>query len=251
MFHAALKDAVKDAKPGIQARLARSVGVSPARINQILKAEGGSEPLKRKIARFFDCDYNEFLDRGRRILEARGEKVEPPSRAWTPEVICPVIMPLHEIEGQMDVQIEDYYAAPLVDGTIAAGPGMTIFEDEIRSLVWIYAPALHDRRKHKLIAVEISQKEGDSMMPTLMPGDIVLVDRDDPAGDEHLFRNGAIYAIRDGQGGCQVKRVYKDPKQYIIGSDNRGVAPSAAWTGNMQELIVGRVVWGWRNLLET
>lgn len=249
MFHAALKAAIESEGFGAQKRLAEAVGVSSTRINQLYKTEGGSEPLRRKIARYYGCDYEEFLERGRAILAAQGEMIDGPTKAWTPASVCPTIILASDVQSTPQMAMENYYAAPLVEGKIAAGSGMTLFEDEIQSLVWIYAPALKDRREHNLIAVEISDKDGDSMSPTLEPGDIVLVDRDDPGGDAAAFVPGAIYAIRDGSGGCSVKRLYADGNGLIVSSDNRQYPPRLAWSSELPKLVIGRVVWGWRNLL--
>jgi len=148
------------------------------------------------------------------------------------------------------VRIEDYYAAPLVEGKIAAGPGR-IAAEEIKSLVWIYSPELRVRRNHQLVALQLA-KDAVSMKPTLEPGDIVLVDRDDPRGASD-FKSGKIYAVRMGRNdeGCAVKRLHADSGGLIISSDNtKEFPPQRAWTADLQKLIVGRVVWGWRNLLE-
>ncbi len=163
---------------------------------------------------------------------------------------APNVILMSDVKDRPEIPLQDYYAAPLVDGKIAAGPGQALSERDIRSFVWIYAPALSERRCHRLIAVQISEKDGDSMMPLLYPGDIVLIDRDDPAGDILTFKSGAVYAIRTGDGGCAVKRLYKSNNGLIVGSDNRKYAPQNAWSQNLIELIIGRVVWGWRNLLE-
>jgi phage repressor protein C with HTH and peptisase S24 domain len=100
--------------------------------------------------------------------------------------------------------------------------------------------------------VEIARnQDGESMMPVLFPGDIVLVDTDDPKGDEWKFKEGAVYAVRTRrQGDCSIKRVYKDQSTLILASDNRARRPKMAWTNDLEKLIIGRVVWGWRNLLE-
>jgi phage repressor protein C with HTH and peptisase S24 domain len=142
----------------------------------------------------------------------------------------------------------DYFKAPLLAGKIAAGPGRVIPENEIKSHVWLYHPKLLGRNTHDLIAVEIGKGE-ESMTPTLFPGDIVLIDRDDPRGKTD-FKNGKIYGIRTKGGECQVKRVYVKSSALIIISDNREVPPENAWTDDLKRLIIGRVVWGWRNLQE-
>lgn len=143
---------------------------------------------------------------------------------------------------------EDYCKVPLVDGKIAAGPGRIIPENEIRSYVWLYSPKLIGRKTHRLLAVEIGERE-ESMTPTLFPGDIVLIDRDDPRGSMD-FKTGKIYGIRTKGGECQIKRVFAHDHTLIIGSDNRERSPESSWTDDIKKLIIGRVVWGWRNLLE-
>jgi phage repressor protein C with HTH and peptisase S24 domain len=87
------------------------------------------------------------------------------------------------------------------------------------------------------------------MIPTLFPGDLVLIDRDDPQGQMD-FKNGRIYGVRTKGGECQVKRVYVKSQKLIISSDNREVPPEPAWTDDLKRLLIGRVVWGWRNLQE-
>ncbi|MEM5789177.1 MAG: S24 family peptidase, partial [Syntrophobacteraceae bacterium] len=146
----------------------------------------------------------------------------------------------------------DYYSAPLVEGKIAAGSGGLVEEDQIKSKVWIYAPELLDRRRHRLTAVQVGEVNGISMLPTIAPGDIVLIDHDDPGGAKRLFKSGKIYAIRTSrtEPDTAIKRVYESGENLVIASDNREFAPEVAWSRNVDELIVGRVVWGWRNLLK-
>ena len=148
------------------------------------------------------------------------------------ELACPTVLLVSDVDRSPEIPLQDYYAAPLIDGEIAAGDGRIIGEGDIRSLVWIYAPELRDRRHHSLIAVEVAKNEdGESMMPVLFPGDIVLVDTDDPRGEEWKFKEGAIYAVRTGRlGDCSIKRVYKDKATLILASDNRARRPQMAWT---------------------
>lgn len=251
VFHAALEYEIRKGGRGAQARLAKAIGKTPTYVNDLLKRKAyGSEATRREIAKVFGYDYEDFLDIGRQILKDRGEAIEPRPRIWKRESASASIVLLGELETKPGVALEDYYAAPLIDGAIAAGPGRVISETEVGSLVWIYAPELRHRQKHNLVALKIDGKNGDSMLPTLCPGDIVLVDRDDPGSDDSAFIDRKIYAVRDGQGGAAVKRLYRSPKGIVVYSDNREVPPEIAWTGNIAELIIGRVVWGWRNLLD-
>lgn len=142
-----------------------------------------------------------------------------------------------------------YYAAPLVSGRIAAGPGR-IVEEDVESFVWIYGPELKGRRRHELVAVRIGKDE-KSMIPTLYPGDIVLLDRDDPKTPSD-FKSGKIYAVRTSPSTpeCSIKRLYAEGGSIVLASDNRKYPPVIAWTSDLTKLIIGRVVWGWRNLQE-
>lgn len=150
------------------------------------------------------------------------------------------------------VKKEDYYAAPLVEGRFAAGYGR-IVSDNIKSYVWIYGPALETRKRHCLIAVQLAE-DADSMEPNLLPGDIILIDRSDPSSASE-FTNGKIYAIRVSGSpdidDCAIKRLSISGESVMISSDNSAkYHPEIAWTNDLQKLIIGRVIWGWRDMLE-
>lgn len=138
---------------------------------------------------------------------------------------------------------DDYLAVPLLDGKVAAGPGCFVWE-QVESLVWVYRPEIGHHRK--LIAVKVA---GDSMLPTIPDGAIVIIDIDrrDPRGDR---RN--IWAIRtDRDGSLAIKRLQatEDPPGFIVLSDNFALyPPKIAWTREPNELVVGKVIWMWRSL---
>ena len=100
---------------------------------------------------------------------------------------------------------EDYIAAPLV-GEVGAGPGY-VPETEIRSWFLAYKNLPAVRYRRNLLAVEIG-KHSTSMLPTLRPGDIVLVDRDDRRADTP----GHIMLVLDPDGAGMVKRVAVEDK---------------------------------------
>lgn len=85
----------------------------------------------------------------------------------------------------------------------------------------------------------IAQVEGDSMMPTLRPGDDVLVDRSDASG---RMRDG-LYLLRL-EGSLQVKRLTLHPvtRRVAVQSDNPAYAD---WPDLKLEDLdpVGRVIW--------
>lgn len=147
---------------------------------------------------------------------------------------------------------EDYIAAPLV-GEAGAGPGY-LPEESVKSwfLVFRNLPAIRHRRN--LIAVEIA-KGSVSMQPTLNPGDIVLVDRD----DRSVSHPGHIMLVRDPlDGSGMIKRVsVQDEKpevQITFYSDNAAHYPPQVYSvakdfdGDLDKAIVGRVIWAWSDM---
>lgn len=159
--------------------------------------------------------------------------------------ITPVIRPLittPEDISEME-KADEYFAVPLLDGKVAAGPGGFLWE-QVQSLVWVYRPEIGPHLN--LIAVRVS---GDSMRPTIPDGAIVIIDLDrrDPRGDCH-----SIWAIRtDREEALAVKRLQaiKNQPGFMVLSDNfSDHPPEVAWTCEPNELVVGKVVWMWRTL---
>jgi hypothetical protein len=158
------------------------------------------------------------------------------------------------VDGAPDPRPEDYLAVPLASSPVAAGPGL-IPEDKIEGwvLVWRHQEAI--RLKSNLVAVEIGKNEL-SMVPTLHPGDIVLVDRSDrdpnPAGKIMLVSE-------PGQdGGTMVKRVntkrLDGDIELIFYSDNSRDFPPVTYRldrdfdGDITRAIGGSVVWAWSDM---
>ena len=157
-------------------------------------------------------------------------------------------------EGIEPPQSEDYIAAPMV-GEVGAGLGY-IPQDEVKSwfLAYRHPPAVRFRRN--LIAVEIGA-HSTSMQPTLNPGDIVLVDRD----DRDVLRPGHMMLVTDPDGAGMVKRVSIEDKQdgdYRITfySDNGLKHPPMVYSllkdysGDWDKVIAGRVIWAWTDVRE-
>ena len=157
-------------------------------------------------------------------------------------------------EGITPPQSEDYIAAPMV-GEVGAGLGY-IPQDEVKSwfLAYRHHPAVRFRRN--LIAVEIGA-HSTSMQPTLNPGDIVLVDRD----DRDVQHPGHMMLVTDPDGSGMVKRVAIEDKQdgdyritfYI---DNGAKHPPMVYSllkdyaGDWDKVIAGRVIWAWTDVRE-
>ncbi len=146
----------------------------------------------------------------------------------------------------------DYIAAPLV-GEVGAGAGYLPQED-IKSwfLVYRQLPAIRYRRN--LVAVEIGPSS-TSMQPTLNPGDIVLVDRD----DRDVTRAGHMMLVLDPlDDSGMIKRVSvrekDDEFQITYYSDNAAKWPPGIYSlkndfgGDWDRAIIGRVIWAWADV---
>ena len=157
-------------------------------------------------------------------------------------------------EGTPPPQAEDYIAAPLV-GEVGAGPGY-LPSDEIKSWFLVYKRLEAIRYRKNLIAVEIG-KASTSMQPTLNPGDIVLVDRD----DRDVAKPGRMMLVLDPQDGSgMIKRVSTtqegDDFRITYYSDNAAKWPPMIYSlkkdfdDDWDKAIVGRVIWAWSDVRE-
>lgn len=151
-------------------------------------------------------------------------------------------------------RVEDYIAAPLV-GKVGAGPGYAP-KDEVKSWFLVYknVPSIMYRRN--LLAVEIAQGSF-SMVPTLHPGDIVLIDRDDCT----VSTPGKMWLVKDDYDQGMIKRVKidrvsRDDLAITYYSDNIRDYPPVTYSlrrhfdGDMSRAIVGRVIWAWSDVRE-
>ena len=156
-------------------------------------------------------------------------------------------------EGLPPPETEDYLAVPLVE-EVGAGPGV-VPQGELLSwfLVWRHQRAVVHKRD--LIAVRIADRS-TSMVPTLRPGDIVLVDRQ----DLDCSRPGRIMLAIDPDGSGMIKRVstrqIREERDWQITfySDNAAENPPMVFSlnkdygGEWPKAIGGHVVWAWSDM---
>ena len=129
-------------------------------------------------------------------------------------------------------------------------------QEKVKSwfLAWRHHPAVRFRRN--LIAVEIGP-QSTSMQPTLNPGDIVLVDRD----ERDVQRPGHMMLVTDPDGGGMVKRVSIEDRgngdyRITFYSDNAALHPPLVYSlredyaGDWDKVIAGRVIWAWTDMRE-
>lgn len=239
IFHQQVLDIIRDAvkQYGSAAALSRATGVSTANLSRWING--------KQIPRL-----NEISP----IMAVLGVAPQWP-RPEPDKDVCFVNARIAPIgEGIAPPQSEDYIAAPMV-GEVGAGLGY-IPQDEVKSwfLAYRHHPAVRFRRN--LIAVEIGA-HSTSMQPTLNPGDIVLVDRD----DRDVQHPGHMMLVTDPDGSGMVKRVAIEDKQdgdYRITfySDNGAKHPPMVYSllkdyaGDWDKVIAGRVIWAWTDVRE-
>lgn len=221
-----------------KAELAEFAGIAPS---QVKKYQTASD--MKNIEKFFA-----FLDKLGVNLDFEPNPEPDRDVCFVNAKIAPIGA------GITPPQSEDYIAAPMV-GEVGAGLGY-IPQDEVKSwfLAYRHHPAVRFRRN--LIAVEIGSAS-TSMQPTLNPGDIVLVDRD----DRDVQRPGHMMLVTDPDGAGMVKRVAIEDKQdgdYRITfySDNGAKHPPMVYSllkdyaGDWDKVIAGRVIWAWTDVRE-
>lgn len=231
----AIKQAIEKNYNGNVTQAARALNVSVPTLHTWIK--GDRKPSLEKLSP---------------LLDAIGATISLPQTEASRDVcfVNTKIVPAGEYAAPPVA--EDYVAAPLV-GEVGAGPGY-LPEDEIKSWFLAYKnlPAIRHRRN--LIAVEIGPTS-TSMQPTLNPGDIVLVDRD----DRDVTKPGHMMLVLDPDDGSgMVKRVSvterKDDFQVTYYSDNGSKWPPMIYSlkqdfcGDWDKAIVGRVIWAWADV---
>ncbi|WP_454000795.1 XRE family transcriptional regulator [Afipia felis] len=114
--------------------------------------------------------------------------------------------------------------------------------DPVKSEGWHFPRAfVREELRTAPERVIIVETQGDSMMPTIQPGERVVVD----TGHRHPSPDG-VYAIRDRFDQIQVKRLQVmsrgDPPQVLIISDNPAHKVDEESVVDLEPRIIGRVI---------
>jgi SOS-response transcriptional repressor LexA len=214
---------LKTSKRGEITRIAKDIGLSQKNMADFSNKYGpGSDPQFRTTYKILRGIL------GRRPVDLEGTKP-----------IITIVGGVQEVPKGL--RPEDYYGVPLVEDRIAAGEGR-IMEDHVEGLVWVYKPEIGNRRN--LVAVKLAP-DAESMAPTLHPGDIVIIDRD----DKKITPKG-IYAVRASEDLLAIKRVSLSKDRFWLSSDNPGCPPQISDFDNSEKLIIGRVVWSWTSWID-
>jgi transcriptional regulator with XRE-family HTH domain len=116
--------------------------------------------------------------------------------------------------------------------------GGSIFESyEQKGVVPFQRAWLRSMMRGSFDDLFVARGEGDSMQPTLLDGDIVLID----TSQKDIRQQDRIWAVAYGELGM-IKRVRRQPGgSYLVMSDNAAVAPFTAVDEEMH--VIGRVIW--------
>ncbi|SKA85579.1 Peptidase S24-like [Paucidesulfovibrio gracilis DSM 16080] len=236
-----LKELVGKGKPfPNKKRMADALEVDPSQLNRFLSGERGLT-----------------VDSLGRILDRLGARLAfPDDPDDATREVCFVVPERSQVGREAPPpDSEDYIAVPLAASPVAAGPGL-IPEDKIDGwvLVWRHHEAV--RFRSNMVAVQIGKNEL-SMIPTLHPGDIVLVDRN----ERDPVPAGKIMLVTEPGGddaGAMVKRVSthktSEDIELIFYSDNSRDFPPMVYRlardydDDITRAIVGKVVWAWSDM---
>ncbi|MGM0563659.1 MAG: S24 family peptidase [Pseudomonadota bacterium] len=149
-------------------------------------------------------------------------------------------------EPQANYQISGFVQLPLFDVQAAAGQGLLAQSEDLVDFLAFDRDWLRGQLKanpNDLVLIEV---DGDSMTPTLSPGDLIMLN----TTDTNVVRDGIYVLLVDGA--LIVKRLQSLPggKLNVI-SDNQAFP---TWTMERQELgsesqrVIGRVVWSGRRM---
>ena len=165
----------------------------------------------------------------------------PGARAKYPEVCGPELSEFVTIPPQPDFHAEDFVFIRRVDGRISAGNG--IIPDDTADVQCAFRRDWIKRKGGSPSRMSLISVSGDSMEPTLLSGDLVLVDHSRIT----VAPQGGIYAISLDQG-IMIKRLqllFPQNKVRIL-SDNQHYEPIDADPDHVK--INGKVIWFGRDI---
>lgn len=201
-----------------QRQMAEVLGVSSQSLSNI-EAGGRSIPKSLQALMVEKLNVNpHYLLTGEGPIFV-GQEVSPPAPA--PSMAIYRGGGLRELQETLTGKL-----VPFLTQMVSAGPGVELLEyEDSCGLICLPEAAV----KGELRALRV---KGDSMEPTLRPGDIVVCEQNGWQGD-------GVYVIRD-QDSAYVKRVRRVREGLEVISDNTVYQP---WQCPSEELVlVGRVV---------
>lgn len=199
-----------------QAELARRVRVSQPTINALIRGNNTTSKHLHRIAAELETSPAYLA----------GETDDDAPVAAAPSAI-------EALTEKLDLAV-----VPELELGYSMGGGATIFERyEQKGIVPFQREWLRGMMRGSVADLFVARGEGDSMQPTILDGDIVLVD----TAQKDVRQQDRIWAVAYGDIGV-IKRVRRTPRgSYLLLSDNAAVPPVECVDDEMQ--VVGRVIW--------
>lgn len=212
--------------------------------------------LKTKGKPLYDVDRGKNANPGVKVLTAMAEVLNQPvelfTRAINGEEVEPIVrrsQVVRNVAPEPDLPIARSIVAD--DGTVelasldlsySMGPGTELesyIEEEPIRFDPVFLRKVSRAPYHRL---KIARGVGDSMQPTLLPGDLVMID----TTQNMLNMQDRVYAVAlHGAAAIKRLRVDKDRKIIVV-SDNPNVEN---YTVDAEDVVIhGRVVWFSREL---
>lgn len=198
-----------------QAELARRVGVSQPTINALVNGNNSGSKHLHRIAAELETSPAWLV----------GETDDDSPVAVAPSAI-------EALTDKLDLEI-----LPELELGYSMGGGSVFSDYEQRGIVPFSRNWLRSIMRGAFADLFVARGEGDSMQPTLLDGDLVLID----TAQKDIRQQDRIWAVSYGELGM-IKRVRRMPDgSYRLLSDNPAVPPVECSDGEMH--VVGRVIW--------
>jgi len=198
-----------------QAELARRVKVSQPTINALVHGDSASSKHLHRIAAELETNPAWLA----------GETEDMSANAPAPSA-------MDALADKLDLQM-----VPELELGYSMGGGTVFASYEQKGIVPFQRSWLRSMAKDALADLFVARGEGDSMQPTLLDGDIVLID----SSQRNIGSQDRIWAVSYGDL-AMIKRVRRQPGgSYLLMSDNPAVTPIECVDEEMH--VIGRVVW--------
>jgi len=212
-----------------QGQLARAIGVSPQAISKMVTGDTKDTGKLYQIARFLKTTP-EYLT---------GETDDPSVAESGLDYNVAINL---EPFGKQQAKEMGLALIPELQLGYSMGGGNVIEMFEHTGVAPFKREWLRPMMKGSFDDLFVAKGEGDSMIPTMLDGDIVLID----TAQKDVLQQDRIWALSYGDLGM-IKRVRRLPDGgYQINSDNPAVTAITAYDGEMH--VIGRVIWVGRRM---
>lgn len=202
------------------------------------KAGYDAQTFARKVGmnpttyRAYENDQNGFSKRALEFAERLGVEA-----AWLMKGGSSPEVARQEVEFERQARDMGLALVPQLELGYSMGGGSVFSEYRHTGVVPFNREWLRTIARGNLADLFVARGEGDSMSPTLLDGDVVLID----TGQRRVEQQDRIWALSYGDLGM-IKRVRRLPNGiYRVMSDNPSVPPIDTSDDEMH--VVGRVVW--------